>query len=101
MTAKIRDLNEILPPELQEAQALSLDEYMNSPLIFHGAREVTGKNGTYMRISVSLPDKDEQFYLSTGASQPMAVLQWIKENNAFPFKGKFTTAGRAKLLVGV
>lgn len=99
--AKIKNLSEILPPELQEAQALPLDDHMDIPLVFHGCREVTGNNGAYMRMSVSHPDEDEQFYLSTGASQPMAVLQWVKDNNAFPFIGKFTTAGRAKLLVGV
>lgn len=99
--AKIKNLTDILPPELQEAQALPLDDFMDTALVFHAAREVTGKNGAYMRISVSLPDKEDQFYLSTGASQAMAVLQWAKENNTFPFTGKFVLAGRAKLLVGI
>lgn len=99
--AKVKNLSEILPPELQEATALPLDDYMDTPLVFHATRELMGANGSYKRISVSLADSDEIFILATGASQPMAVLDWAEKNRSFPFLGKFTRAGRAIILKGV
>lgn len=99
--AKIKNLSEILPPELQEAQALPLDEWIDKPLVIRAARDLVGSNGNYARICVSTPDDDSEFFVATGASQPMEVLHWAKEQRQFPFLGKFIRAGRAILLTGV
>lgn len=100
MSKKPVDLAEILPPELREMEAEELDKFIDTPLVFIGARDLTGNNGAYKRISVSLVGKEDVFILSTGASQPMAVLDWADKNNQFPFIAKFVRAGRAILLKG-
>lgn len=99
--SKVKDLGAILPPEMQEMQAQPLEAYYETPLDFHGARDVTGKNGPYKRISVSLPDDPNIFILSTGASQPMQVLDWAEKTNNFPFRAQFVKVDRAIILKGI
>lgn len=101
MSPKVKNLADILPPELQEATSQPLDDYIDKPLVIRGQRELVGANGSYKRISVSEDDNETVFILATGASQPMQVLDWAEKNRAFPFLGKFVKAGRAVLLVGV
>jgi len=98
MSAKIKTLGSILPPELKEGQSSPVDEYIDTPLVFHTCTEREGTNGTYLRIVVSLLEDDKQFFITTGAAQPKEVLLWAKENRSFPFIAKFVKAGRAYLL---
>lgn len=99
MATKVKNLGDILPPEMREGQAESVEDYINTPLVFHTFSPRQGTNGEYYRIVVSTPEDDKQFYLSTGAAQPKEVLSWAKEQRQFPFVGKFVKAGRAYLLV--
>jgi hypothetical protein len=101
MSGKVSNLSDILPPELQEATAQPLDDHMEEALVFRACRELQGSNGTYKRISVSLPESEDIFILATGASQPMAVLDWAEKNRQFPFLGQFVHAGRAIILKGI
>ncbi len=101
MPPKVKNLTDILPPELQEATAQPLDDWLDTPLVFHGCRGLQGTNGTYRRITVSQPDDDKQFIIQTGASQPMAVLDWAENNRAFPFAGRFVRVDRAIILKGI
>lgn len=98
--AKIRNLSDILPPELKERETASFTDFIGKDLIIRSVQDVSGNNGAYKRITVSLPDSEDMFVLSTGAKQPMQVLDWATKNGAYPFSGKFVKAGRAYLLVG-
>jgi len=101
MSKDMKSIDDVLPPELREAQALSLDAYFDKPLAIHNCREVTGAHGVYMRILVQEVGKNEEFYLATGGSQPIEILRYLKENKLFPVKGVFVKAGRAIILKGV
>lgn len=101
MSPKVKDLNDILPPEYLPQKTQSFEEYLGMPLVIHACQDVSGNNGVYKRITVSLPDSEDLFVIATGASQPKQVLDWVEKNNAFPFTGKFVKAGRAYLLTGV
>lgn len=98
--SKVKNLDDVLPKELKEAASKPLEDYFDRPLVFYACREVTGTNGVYMRIVVSLPESDEQFFLSTGASQVLEIMNYLKENKLFPVSGMFTKAGRAIILKG-
>lgn len=99
--SKLRNLNEIIPPEFLEAEAQSADLYFGKPLVFYGVRSITGSNGAYKRITVSLPDAEDKFVIACGAAQVIAVMDWAAEGNQFPFLGQFVQAGRAIILKGV
>ncbi len=98
MSKQIVDLNSILPPEFQEADAKKLDEYIDVDLVIHHTRQLQGMKGPYMRFSVSLPGTEERFFLATGASQPFEVLNYLKEEDAFPVQARFKRVGRAIIL---
>lgn len=98
--AKPKSLDDVLPPELREAAAKPLDDYMDQILVFHGCREVTGTHGVYIRLVVSLPDSEDRFYLATGASQAVEIMRYCKDNRLFPVTGKFVKVGRAIILKG-
>ncbi len=93
--AQIKSLADILPKELKEGIAQPLDDYLGKPVVVHSCREVKGQNGVYMRFVCSLPGEEEQFYLSTGGSQPVEVLRYLKENRLFPVQMTFERVGRA------
>lgn len=95
---KVKKLADILPPELQEAASMPIDDWYDKPLIFHACREVTGTNGVYVRMVVSTPESDDKFYIATGASQVVEIMRWLREQKQFPVSGKFVKAGRAILL---
>lgn len=99
--AKIPNLNDLLPPELQEMDAQSANAYFDTPLLFHSSRLVQGKRGAYYRIDVTLPDSEEHFVLACGAAQVNAVMQWALETHSFPFMGQFKQAGQAIILKGI
>lgn len=101
MSKQAVDLSKVLPPEYKEGPTQKLDDYMDTPLFIHTCREVTGQNGPYMRMVVSETEDGDQFYISTGASQAVEILAYLKSKNLFPVKGKFVRAGRAILLQGV
>lgn len=101
MSKKAVNLASVLPKEMQEGVSRKLDEYMDQPLVIHTCREVTGKNGQYMRMVASEGEDGEQFYLATGASQAVEILRYLKEKELFPVKCKFVQVGRAILLQGV
>lgn len=90
-----KKLADILPPELQEGIAEKLEDHLDQPLVIHTCREVTGTHGKYMRLVVSTPGNPDQFYLATGASQPMEILQYLKDQRQFPVEATFTRVGRA------
>ncbi len=93
-----RKLDDVIPKELQEGVSKPLEDFMETDLVIYTCRQVQGDRGPYMRFVVSLPDEDEQFYLATGASQPMEILAYLKEHDLFPITGKFVKAGRAIIL---
>lgn len=93
-----KKLGDVLPPELKEGQSEPFEDYLDREIVIHTCRFVAGKNGEYARIVVSLPDKDTQFYLATGASQPVEVLKYLKENRSFPVVATFYRSGRAILV---
>jgi hypothetical protein len=96
--ATVKKLADVLPSEMREGLSKPFEDYLDKPLVIHTCRSVAGKNGEYMRMVVSLPGEDDQFYLSTGASQIMEVLKYLKENRSFPVEATFTKAGRAYLI---
>lgn len=96
--AAVKGLNSILPKEFQEGETKPLKDFFDKTLVFHNCRFVEGKHGPYARILVSEDENSDQFYISTGASQAVEILRYLKENKLFPFSGKFVKVGDAILL---
>lgn len=93
-----KKLTDILPPSLQEGESEKLDDYFDKELVIYDCRFVQGANGEYSRMVVSLPDSDKKFFVATGASQPMEVLHFMKDNRSFPVFATFYQKGRAILV---
>lgn len=91
-------LVDVLPATLREGESEKLDEYFDQEIVIYDCRFVQGENGEYSRMLVSLPDSDKQFFVATGASQPMEVLHHLKDNRSFPVFATFYQKGRAILV---
>lgn len=93
-----KKLDDVLPPEMREFTAHKIVDYLDKDLIIHACREVQGQKGSYMRIVVSLTPESDQFYIATGAAQPVEILSYLDRQRLFPVVAKFVKSGNAIIL---
>lgn len=93
-----KKLTDILPATLKEGESVKIDEYFDQELVIHDCRFLQGENGEFARMVVSLPEDTKQFFIATGASQPLEVLHFLKDNRSFPVFATFYQKGRAILV---
>lgn len=99
MTDAIPGLYAKLPDDLKGSLYRSVRDYFGKPLVIHTAKIVTDDQGDKAVFVVSEDGGKKQFYLSTRATQPLAVAKWMIDSKSSPLRAVFVPRGRATFLI--
>jgi hypothetical protein len=94
----VKPVSQLVNPLVLGLNARKLKDYLEKPLIIWDVLLIEQEDHSYYRLLVSESENGEKFCVSTGAAQPMQVIQHLYTHELLPVQVTFRQVGKAILI---
>jgi hypothetical protein len=96
---QISRLDDFIPEELKRSQYTNIKDLFGKVLVFKAVEFKKDDRGWKATFTCDSTEDASELYVTSRALQVMKVAKFAKQQNKYPFMGKFIAVGQAVMLV--
>lgn len=92
--SELKSVSECLPADLKYKDAVDIEDILDREVIVKDAEEAEGEYGSYLIMTIRLPESEEDSKLVSGGEVIKKRIGYLMEHNLLPVRATFRKRGR-------